>query len=709
MIQLLQSLKDGSTQLVRAPVPLVTPTTLLVQSRTTVISPGTERMLVEFGKAGWLEKARSQPDKVKQVLEKVRADGVAPTLQAVRAKLDAPIPIGYCQAGIVVDAGKGVTGFPVGTSVVTNGPHAEYVRVAPTLAARIPDGVSFEHAAFTPLAAIALQGLRLARPELGETVVVYGLGLIGLLAVQLSRAAGCSVIGIDTSAERCALAREFGATAVTADEGRDVSETVMDLTSGIGADIVLLTLASEADEPVHHAAMMSRKRGRIILLGVTGLHLRRDDFYRKELRFQVSCSYGPGRYDSAHEERGIDYPLPYVRWTEGRNFDAVLALMADGRLNPARLITHRFPIAKAEDAYRVVVGGESSLGIILKYSTSPDQQPERTISLKAASRHAGKGHVGFIGAGNFASRVLIPAFRAADASLEVIASGGGVNAAVVGERFGFTRATTDAEGVVGDPAVDTVVVATRHASHAHLVLRALESGKNVFVEKPLALTLEEVDRIEAAMRRESGILCVGFNRRFAPHVVMARKMLATRSGPLAVSITVNAGKIPGEHWTQDTDSGGGRIAGEGCHFIDLARFLADSPILDVQVATARGSDEKPITDVALLQLSFEDGSVATIQYLSNGSRGFPKERVELFFDGNVVRLDNFRRVETWGDISSPTRWPSRQDKGHAALVAAFVESVRTGGKPPIPLDELLEVSRWTVRAAGLARDAGRAT
>jgi predicted dehydrogenase/threonine dehydrogenase-like Zn-dependent dehydrogenase len=702
MIQLLQSLKDGSTQIVHAPVPLVSPSTLLVQSRTTVISPGTERMLVEFGKAGWIEKARSQPDKVKQVLEKVRADGVAPTLEAVRAKLDSPIPLGYCQAGVVVDTGKGVTGFPVGTRVVTNGPHAEYVRVAPTLAACIPDGIPFEHAAFTPLAAIALQGLRLARPELGETVVVYGLGLIGLLAVQLARAAGCSVIGIDRSAERCALAREFGAMTVTAEDGRDVATAVMELTSGIGADIVLLTLATDADEPVHQSATMSRKRGRIILVGVTGLDLRRDDFYRKELSFQVSCSYGPGRYDPAHEEKGIDYPLPYVRWTEGRNFEAVLALMGDGRLDPAPLISHRFPINDAEAAYRVVVSGESSLGIILDYPAS-SAEPATTITLGAAPRTAAKARLGVIGAGNFSSRVLIPAFRAANASLEMIASAGGLSAAVVGKRLGFARATTDAESVVSDPAVDTVVVATRHDSHANWVLRSLEAGKNVFVEKPLALSMDDLDRIEAALVSARGILCVGFNRRFAPHVVAARRMLGGRAGPLAISITVNAGKIPVEHWTQDPGSGGGRIAGEGCHFIDLARFLAGSPISDIQVAAARASDEKPVTDVAILQLKFEDGSIGSIQYLSNGSRGFPKERVELFFDGNVVRLDNFRRVETWGDLSSSGRWPSRQDKGHSALVAAFVESVRSGGKPPIPIEELLEASRWTVRAAELAR------
>ena len=587
MLHVLQSLKDGTTRLTDVPMPRAAGASLLVESRATVISAGTERMLVDFGRAGWIDKARSQPDKVKQVLEKVRTDGLGPTLDAVRAKLDVPIPLGYCQAGVVVQVGPGVEGFSPGDRVVTNGPHAEYVRVGQTLAARIPDGVSFENAAFTPLAAIGLEGLRLAQPTLGETVVVYGLGLIGLLTVQLARAAGCRVIGIDRSPERCALAKQFGALVIEGSPHVDVSQGVLGMTGGVGADAVLLTLATESDEPAHMAAAMSRKRGRIILVGVTGLKLRRDDFYKKELSFQVSCSYGPGRYDPVHEERGIDYPLPYVRWTEGRNFAAVLELMADGRVDPAPLVTHHFAIADATSAYDLVGSSEPSLGIVLTYPEKPESaSSNRSVILRAGAHASGKGVVGWIGSGNFASRVLIPAFQRAGADLEVLASSGGTSAAVVGAQHGFRRATTDVASVIDDPAVDTLVVATRHDSHAQWVIEGLAAGKHVFVEKPLALSHEELDEIEAALAASNSMICVGFNRRYAPHVLQAREALRGRSGPVAISITVNAGAIPRDHWTQGIESGGGRIAGEGCHFIDLARAFAASPIVRLQVVSA---------------------------------------------------------------------------------------------------------------------------
>ena len=711
MLHVLQSLKDGKTRLADVPVPRASGSNVLIESRATLVSAGTERMLVEFGRSGWIDKARAQPDKVKQVLEKVRTDGLKPTLDAVRAKLDTPIQLGYCQAGVVVEAGSDAGGFAPGDRVVSNGPHAEYVRVGKNLVARIPDGVSFEHAAFTPLAAIGLQGLRLAQPTIGETIVVYGLGLIGLLTVQLARAAGCRVIGIDFSAARCALAEQFGAIAINGSNGVDVSEHVLALTQGIGADAVLLTLATDSDEPAHMAALMSRKRGRIILVGVTGLQLNRDDFYRKELSFQVSCSYGPGRYDPVHEEAGVDYPLPYVRWTEGRNFDAVLALMADGRLDPAPLISHRFAIADATAAYDLVASDAPSLGILLTYEekSAAAKSAFRSVQLRPAGTTGTKAAVGCIGSGNFASRVLIPAFKAAGAELEVLASSGGTSAAIVGSQQGFRRATTEASSILTEPGVDTVVVATRHDSHAKWVLSSLKANKHVFVEKPLALTHADLDEIEAAMEGSRNLLCVGFNRRHAPHVLQLKEVTRGRSGPLAISITVNAGAIPRDHWTQDAQAGGGRIAGEGCHFIDLARSIAGSAITRVQVVSA-ASPAGAIDDVTLMQLAFADGSIATSQYLANGSKAFPKERVEVFFDGSVGQLDNFRKISGWGGNASKlgSRWPAAQDKGHAALVAAFVKAVKEGGPSPIPLDELLEVSRVSLDAAELARTGGGA-
>ncbi|HJU68967.1 MAG TPA: bi-domain-containing oxidoreductase [Gemmatimonadaceae bacterium] len=706
MIHLLQSLADGSTQLVDVPIPVATGVSLVVESRASVVSAGTERMLVDFGRAGWLEKARRQPEKVRQVLDKVRTDGVAPTLGAVRAKLDTPIPIGYCQAGVVVETGPRVERFAPGDRVVTNGAHAEYVRVPHTLAAHIPDGVAFEAAAFTPLAAIGLQGLRLAVPTLGETVVVYGLGLIGLLTVQLARASGCEVIGIDRDMSRLSLAERFGARTIAALEGVDVGRAVLDLTGGDGADVVLLTLATDDDGPVQSAAAMSRKRGRIVLVGVTGLKLRRDDFYRKELSFQVSCSYGPGRYDPVHEEQGVDYPRAFVRWTEARNFEAVLALMADRRLDPMPLVTHRFEIAEAARAYDIVSGAEPSLGIVLRYPERAETQRTlgRSVVFRADEPAAAKAVVGWIGSGNFASRVLIPAFTSAGATMHTLASSGGVSAAVVGKREGFRRATTDPDTILTNELIDTVVVTTRHDTHASWARRALEAGKHVFVEKPLALDPEDIDRLEQTLGGSSALLCVGFNRRYAPMAVRAREALRARTGPLVVDILVNAGAIPRDHWTQRLDEGGGRIVGEAVHFLDLARYFVGAPIANLQVRTAGA--ERAIDDVASLQLGFADGSIASIRYVSNGHRGFPKERVELFADGVVIRIDNWRTMRGWGVAGLTTHLPHAQDKGHAALAAAFVRAVRGGGPPPIAPEELLEVGRWAILAGKLASQGG---
>jgi predicted dehydrogenase/threonine dehydrogenase-like Zn-dependent dehydrogenase len=702
VIHLLQSLADGSTQLVDVPVPAATGVSIVVESRASVVSAGTERMLVDFGRAGWLEKARRQPDKVRQVVDKMRTDGIGPTLGAVRSKLDEPIPIGYCQAGVVVETGPRSERFAPGDRVVTNGPHAEYVRVSHTLAAHIPAGVSFEAAAFTPLAAIGLQGLRLAMPTLGETVVVYGLGLIGLLTVQIARASGCEVIGIDRDSSRLALADRFGSRTIAAADGVDVARAVMDLTAGNGADAVLLTLATDDDEPIRAAAAMSRKRGRIVLVGVTGLQLRRDDFYRKELSFQVSCSYGPGRYDPVHEEQGVDYPRGFVRWTEARNFEAVLTLMADGRLDPTPLVTHRFDIGDAARAYDVVAGSAPSLGIVLRYPERSEltSTPQRSMVLRSDEPPAGQGIVGWIGSGNFASRVLIPAFAKAGATLHTLASSGGVSAAVVGKREGFRRATTDPDTLLGNELIDTIVVTTRHDTHASWTRRALEAGKHVFVEKPLALDAEDIDRIAATLERTSGIMCVGFNRRYAPMAIRAREALRGRTGALAVDILVNAGALPRDHWTRRPEEGGGRIVGEAVHFIDLARFFVSAALADIQVKTAGAED------ITALHLGFADGSIASIRYFSNGHRAFPKERIELFADGAVVRIDNWRMIRGWGLGGLTTHLPHAQDKGHAALAAAFVRAVRGGGPPPIPPDEILEVSRWAIRAGELASRGG---
>lgn len=703
MRQILQSLRDGRSSLVNVPVPRPSGNSLVVRSVASVVSAGTERMLVDFGKAGWIEKARSQPDKVRQVMHKVRTDGLGATLDAVRAKLDQPIPLGYCEAGIVEAVGSGVQGFVPGDRVVTNGPHAEYVRVPQTLVARIPDGVSFEAAAFSPLAAIGLQGLRLAKPTLGETIVVYGLGLIGLLTVQLARASGCRVLGIDRDPGRLALAERFGATAIAATDGRSVVARVLDLTGGVGADAVLLTLATDSDEPMHLAADMTRKRGRLVLVGVTGLNLSRDDFFKKELSLQVSCSYGPGRYDAQHEEQGIDYPLPYVRWTEGRNFAAVLQLMADGRLDPLPLITHRLPLDEATRAYEIVGGTEPSLGIVLEYSQDPIEAPHE-VTL-APRPPAGKGRIGWVGAGSFSARVLIPAFKAANASLDGIASAGGLSATIAGREHGFSRVLADGQSLIDDAAIDTVVVATRHDSHARWVMRALQAGKHVFVEKPLALSIEDVEAVGAAARAAGRLVCVGFNRRMAPLTRQLQDAVRGRGAPV-ITMTVNAGELPRDHWAKDAEVGGGRIVGEACHFIDLARAIAGAPIMRMHVMTARSATGDPVDDVASIQLGFTNGAMAVIQYLANGNGAWPKERIEVFAGGVIAEIENWRRLRVYGAPGNTSALARGQDKGHRAMAAAFMHAVRGEGPEPIPLDELLEVSRWSVMAGELARAGG---
>jgi len=703
--QLLQRLDTGESMLVDAPVPSAGGHQMVVESRVTAISAGTERMLVDFGKGNWLAKARSQPDKVRQVLEKVRTDGIGPTLEAVRAKLEVPIPLGYCQAGVVVETGPRVQGFRTGDRVVTNGSHAEYVRVPHLLAARIPDGVSFESAAFTPLAAIGLQGLRLAGPTIGETGVVYGLGLIGLLTVQLLRANGCRVIGIDRHPGRLALAQSLGATVVAADAG-DIPAQVLELTDGVGADFVLLTLAADSDEPVRHAASMSRKRGRLVLVGVTGLNLSRDLFYKKELSFTVSCSYGAGRYDSSYEEGGRDFPLPYVRWTEQRNFSAVLELMAQGSVDATPLITHRIPFEEAPRAYDLIRSDEPSLGVLLTYPDRPGRSllsEQRVVHRAPPAAGRSSSVLGVIGAGNFALRILLPALKSAGFRFHTVVTSGSASGAVAGEKFGFERVATDARYVLEEPTINAVVVATRHDSHAELARQALEAGKHVFVEKPLALTEDELDRLAAAAAAGPGTLMVGFNRRFAPLTTRCLDLLRGRAGPLGLVATMNAGSIPRDHWIQDPAAGGGRIVGEACHLIDLARALVGSPITSLHGQAALDRQGAPIDDIATLGIRFGDGSVAGIHYLANGARAYPKERVDCFFDGKTLVIDNWRRLRTFGIRGGGIGWPARMDKGHVAEIRAWALALRGDGPAPIPLEELLEVSRWSIRAGELIR------
>jgi len=697
MRQILQNLRTGDTELAEVPCPSPGAGHVLIRTSRTLISAGTERMLVDFGRAGWIEKARQQPDKVRMAIDKIRTDGLMPTLEAVRNKLDQPLPLGYCNTGTVVALGAGVTEFAVGDRVACNGRHAEMVSVPVNLCARVPDAVTDDQAAFTVVGAIALQGIRLAQPTLGESVAVFGLGLIGQIAVQLLRANGCRVLGIDTNPARVALARECGAETVNLASGEDPVAAAERFTRGQGIDAVLLTLATSSNEPVHQAALMSRKRGRIVLVGVTGLELSREDFFKKELSFQVSCSYGPGRYDPAYEEKGHDYPIGFVRWTEQRNFEAVLDAVASSRLQTDALVSHRFALDRAQQAYEVVGGSEPSLGILLEYPAPTAGEKalrQRSVALAPiAQPRAGAPSLAFVGSGNYATAVLIPAFKAAGATLTTVASRAGVTAMHAGRTHGFAQASTDVDAIFSDPAIDAVVVATRHDSHTTFAIRALSAAKAVFVEKPLCLTRAELDAIERAHdAAQRPMVMVGFNRRFAPLVVKMRELLSGVPGPRSFVMTVNAGAIPPDHWSQDAAVGGGRILGEACHFIDLLRFLADSAI----ASHARTSLDDGRGDTATLQLTFVDGSIGTIHYFANGSRAFPKERLEVFAQGRVLQLDNFRTLTGFG-------WPRfrrarlwKQDKGQHACAAAFVAALKNQGPSPIPFDELVDVARTTI-------------
>jgi predicted dehydrogenase len=708
MRQIVQHLDSGETTIVEAPAPQVSAGTVLIATRHSLISAGTERMLVGFGQASLIQKVRQQPERVKDVLGKVRTDGLMSTIDAVRSKLGQPLPLGYCNVGEVIAVGAGVDDITVGDRVVSNGPHADIVKVPINLCARIPDEVSDEAASFTVIASIGLQGIRLVEPTLGESVVVVGAGLIGLLTVQLLIAHGCRVLAIDFDEAKLERARAFGAETCNPASGADPVAAGLAFSRGRGVDAVLITASTKSSDPVTQAARMSRKRGRVVLVGVTGLELNRADFYEKELSFQVSCSYGPGRYDPSYEEKGQDYPLGFVRWTEKRNFEAILDLLQDKRIETETLITARFAFEEAASAYQRLTESGADLGLMLDYGSPSEERLATTTRFEARQYQGSAPVIAVIGAGNYASRVLIPGLRKAGGQLHSVVSAGGLSGAIAARRDGFAETTTDMSSVLADPAVNTVVIATRHDSHAALTADALGAGKHVFVEKPLALDTLGVEQVESAFAAAHAngagpLLMVGFNRRFAPQIVKMKQLLGTVIEPKSFLMVMNAGAIPSKHWTQDLAVGGGRIIGEACHFIDLMRFLAGAPIVSVAARRMGDTSAVDITeDKASITLGFADGSFGTIMYLANGSAAYPKERIEVFTAGRVLQLDNFRRMRGFG-------WPGfrsmnlfRQDKGQAAGAAAFLASIARG-KPAIPSDEIFEVARASIEAAELLR------
>ena len=688
MKQIIQDLKSGATVLEEVPVPQVKSGYVLIQTIRTLVSLGTERMLVEFGKANLIDKARQQPDKVKQVLDKIKTDGLQPTLEAVFNKLGQPLPLGYCNVGKVVAVGRGVTEFVVGDRVASNGNHAEYVCVPKNLVAKIPDNVTDEEATFTVIGSIGLQGIRLLNPQLGECVVVVGLGLIGLVAAELLKANGCKVIGVDFDQQKVDIAKNKGIYAINPKNGIDPVKYVEEITGGVGADGVLITASAKGDEVIHQACLMSRKRGRVVLVGVIGLNMRRDDFYKKELSFQVSCSYGAGRYDEEYENKGHDYPLAYVRWTEKRNFETILGAISSKILDVQPLITEEVELANYAEIYGDM-RKHGSIASILKFPA--DSTIERVVPVGENRTMVGSGKLGIIGAGNFASATIIPALQKVNAPIKYIASAQGLTAKVLAKKAKAENATSDYRVMLNDPEVNTVIITTRHNLHASMVMETLEAGKSVFVEKPLCLNEEELQNIENEyMKANDNItLTVGFNRRFSLFAVKMKALVG--GGPKNIVATMNAGYIPPEVWVQDMEVGGGRIIGEACHFIDLCSFLADSKVIAVCV-NALGENPQENTDNVSILLKYENGTNAVINYFANGSKSYAKERVEVFSQEKVLVLDNWRRLEGFG-VKGFSKMTGTMDKGHKRQFALLNERVQKGGEALIPFESIVNTTR----------------
>ena len=722
MKQVLQSFRSGELWLAEVPAPDCGPGRVLVRTSRSVVSAGTEAMLRDLARRNLAGKALQRPDLVRRVLRTLRTEGMRATADKVRARLDEPISLGYSAAGRIEETGAGVVGLQTGERVALAGAgyaaHAEFNAPPVRLCAKVPDDVSDDDAAFATLAAIALQGVRQAQPLIGERVAVIGLGLIGLLTVQLLKANGCAVLGVDPDGERAARARALGADAAVNTDGAAACDA---LTAGRGADAVIIAAAAAGNGPLELAAELARRKARVVVVGLVGLQVPRDPFYRKELDLRLSMSYGPGRYDPDYEERGLDYPYEYVRFTEQRNLESALYLMAQGRLTPAALVTHRVPFAAALDAYALLEGGRPAggeapaarpLGIVLEYP--PDAPAERTIvraGAAAAANASGEAPgIGVIGAGRFAAGVLLPRLGAAGVRLTGVCTRSGAGAQRAAERFGFGFATTDAAAVIGDERTDAVIIATRHASHAALAAAALRAGKHVFVEKPLALDEAELDAIGEALEaaRAAGrepCLAVGFNRRFSPHGEALRAAFADRRGALAISFRVNAGPLPQGSWLRDPQEGG-RLVGEACHFVDFCSAVIGREPLAVSAAALPAPADDAAPESFAMTVRYADGSLAAMQYFADGHAGLPKERCELFADGRTAVCDDFRTTTFHGGGRTVR---GRQAKGFSETLQAFLRVCRDGGDWPIPWTSLVATHRVCFAARRSLERGGEAT
>jgi len=693
MKQIIQDLKKGNTILEEVPVPLVKSGHVLIRTTKTLVSLGTERMLVEFGKANFIQKAKQQPDKVKMVLDKVKTDGLKPTLNAVFNKLGQPLPLGYCNVGEVVGLGKGVTELNVGDRVASNGNHAEYVLVPKNLVAKIPNNVSDEEAVFTVIGSIGLQGIRLLKPTFGETIVVVGLGLIGLVTAELLKANGCNVIGFDFDPEKIKIAKEKGIVAINPSEGSDQVKFVETYTNGIGADGVVITASSKSNEIIAQSAKMCRKLGRVILVGVIGLDISRADFYNKEISFQVSCSYGPGRYDEEYEQKGNDYPIGYVRWTEKRNFEAVLNAISNGSLDVRPLITERIPLVEYQKIYGDMASSKA-IASILEYNIT--EAPKSTVIIASKSFEGKKGVIGIVGAGNFTSATILPNLKKLSADIKFIASSGGLSSTTMAKKYSIGSSTTDYKEILKDSDVDLVFITTKHNMHASMVLETLKENKSVFVEKPLALSKIELDEIIEVYNKQTANISVGFNRRFAPLAKQMKKLLGNDNTPMNIIATMNAGFIPSDVWVHDMEVGGGRIIGEACHYIDLCTYLSGSKVISVCM-NAMGKNPQENTDNASILLKYENGTNAVINYFANGAKSYSKERVEVFSQERTLIMDNWRKLNAYG-FKGFSKSSSKQDKGHYNQFQELIQNQKSGGEAIIAFDEIVNTTKASFAA-----------
>lgn len=688
MRHLLQNLSNGNTYLAESEIPLPSERELLIQNFYSLVSPGTEKMLTEFGNKSWIAKIRDHPDRFAKIMEKVRSEGLVSTYHKVRTKLEQPIPLGYSSAGVVISVGSKVRNFKIGDRVISNGAHAEFVSVNENLVCAIPAGLDFKTASFGVLASVGLHGVRLMAPAISEKIVVIGLGLIGMITAQILMNSACEVIALDIDERKVERARNLHINAIHVNNEQQTLNEILTWTSQMGADGILITASSRSDDIIHQAAQMCRKRGKIVLIGSVGLHLKRDDFYKKEISFQVSCSYGPGRYDDHYEKESLDYPYAYVRWTENRNFESILSLMASEKIRVDSLIDGVFPIEEFESVYQKI---NSSDGLAYLFEYAHPVQTSKSILQRSdhAVQNFSKNGLGLIGSGSYLSSILLPIIKKSSAQIEAISSRNSSQVTHLVSKFNISRQLADPEALISDPAVGSVIIANKHQDHAALVVKGLQADKHIFVEKPLALDLDALEEIKSSWLKSKGSLLVGFNRRFSGICREIKKQLSNSRSPVQIVGTMNAGHLPPDHWIQDPEVGGGRILGEACHYFDLFVYLTGSLISEVYMNSMQPFDK--FKDHASINLNFVNGSAATIHYFSNGSVQYPKERIEIYQAGKTCVIHNFKSIQNFGFNALNS---SRTiDKGQTEMLRTWFHFTENGGEDPITFEEMYNVTK----------------